>query len=73
MLVIMRGMKMDSKKERLQNLKKHLYGYREWLICVSDRYSEELNTPEIAQIEIELCDIINSLNNCIVHLTKGGI
>ena len=64
-------MKMD-KKEKLQNLKRHLNGYRSWLINIGDRYADELNTPETGQIEIELCNIINSLNNCIVHLTKGG-
>ena len=65
-------MKMDSKKERLQKLKNHLYGYREWLVCVGERFSNDINTPEMAQLEIELCNVINSLNNCIVHLTKGG-
>lgn len=63
---------MDSKKEKLQNLKRHLNSYRNWLINISDRYADELNTPETGQIEIELCNIINLLNNCIVHLTKGG-
>lgn len=65
-------MKMDSKTDRLQILKNHLYGYREWLVCVGERYSNDINTTEMAQIEIELCNIITSLNNCIVHLTKGG-
>ena len=65
-------MKMDSKKDRLQNLKRHLNGYRNWLSNIGDRYADELNTPELACIEIELCNIINSLNNCIMYLTKGG-
>lgn len=65
-------MKMDKKKRDYKILKSILYSYREVLICVSDRYSEEINTPEIALIELELGDIINSLNTCIVYLTKGG-
>ena len=61
-----------DKKEKLQNLKRHLNCYRNWLINIGDRYADELNTQEMAQLEIELCNVINSLNNCIVHLTKGG-
>ena len=61
-----------DKKEKLQNLKRQLTGYRNWLINIGDRYAEELNTPETVEIEIVLCNIINSLNNCIVNLTKGG-
>ena len=61
-----------DKKERLQKLKNHLYGYRAWLSNIGDRYADDINTPEMARLEIELCNIINSLNNCIVHLTKGG-
>ena len=63
---------VTEKKERLQKLKNHLYGYREWLICVGERFSNDINTPEMASLEIELCNIINSLNNCIAHLIKGG-
>lgn len=66
----MRGMKMDE-KEKLQNLKRQLNGYRNWLVNIGDRYADVFNTPETVEIEIELCNIINSLNNCIVHLIKG--
>ena len=65
-------MKMDSKKERIQKLKRDLIGYRNLLSILGDRYSDELDTPELVCIEIELFNVINSLNNCIVHLTKGG-
>lgn len=47
-------------------------GYRNWLVNIGDRYADVFNTPETVEIEIELCNIINSLNNCIVHLIKGG-
>lgn len=64
---------MDKKQQqqKMQSLKNHLYGYRKWMVDIGSRYSEEVNTPEMMQIELELCNIINSLNNCIECLIKG--
>lgn len=65
---------MDKKQQqqKLQSFKNHLYGYRKWMVDIVSRYSDEINTSEMQQLELELCNIINSLNNCIVHLIKGG-
>ena len=67
-------MQMDKKQQqqKMQRFKTHLYGYRKWLVDIVTRYSDEINTSEMMQVELELCNIINSLNNCIEHLIKKG-
>lgn len=70
----MRGMQMDKKQQqqKLQSFKNHLYGYRKWMVDIVSRYSDEINTSEMQQLELELCNVIISLNNCIECLIKGG-